>query len=109
VQLQQVVINLAMNAIEAVGELPGRSREVAVATRARPDGVEIRVSDRGPGVARDDEPRLFESMFTSKKDGMGFGLSIVRTIVESFGGRVWHERNQPHGAVFLIWLPAMGR
>jgi signal transduction histidine kinase len=109
VQLQQVVINLAMNAIEAVGSAAEKAREVKVATRARTDGVEITVADRGPGVAIENEPRLFESMFTSKKDGMGFGLSIVRTIIESFGGRVWHERNLPRGAVFHIWLPAMGR
>ena len=109
VQLQQVVINLAMNAIESVSSQPQRSREVHVDTVARPDGVEVTVADRGPGVAPADEPRLFDSMFTTKKEGMGLGLSIVRAIVESFGGRIAYERNVPRGAIFRVWLPAMGR
>jgi signal transduction histidine kinase len=109
VQLQQVVINLAMNAIEAVSAEGDRSREVRVTTQARPDGVQIEVADRGPGLAAEDEGRLFESVFTRKKDGMGFGLSIVRAIVASFGGTIMHERNVPRGAVFRVWLPAMGR
>jgi len=109
VQLQQVVINLAMNAIEAVSDVPETRREVRVTTRSCPDGVEIKVADRGPGVAPEDEQRLFDSMFTRKKDGMGLGLSIVRQIIESFGGRVRYEPNVPYGAVFHVWLPPMGR
>ena len=109
VQLQQVLINLTMNAIEAVSEMPDGRREVRVSTRACTDGVEVVVSDRGPGVAPEDEQRLFDSMFTRKKDGMGLGLSIVRAIVESFGGRVGYEPNVPRGALFRVWLPAMGR
>ena len=109
VQLQQVVINLAMNAVDAVASQHEHSREVRVSTQACTDGVQIVVSDRGAGVPRDDEGRLFESMFTTKNEGMGLGLSIVRAIVESFGGRVWYERNVPRGAVFRVWLPAMGR
>jgi signal transduction histidine kinase len=109
VQLQQVVINLAMNAIEAVSSEPERLREVRVSTRACPNGVEIVVADRGPGVTPGDDERLFNSMFTTKKDGMGLGLSIVRAIVEAFGGRVSFESNVPRGAIFRVWLPAIGR
>jgi signal transduction histidine kinase len=109
VQVQQVVINLVMNAIEAVSELPEQRREVRVTTHACSDGVQIQVADRGPGVAPEDEQRLFDSMFTRKKDGMGLGLSIVRAIIESFGGRVRYEHNVPYGAIFHVWLPAMGR
>jgi signal transduction histidine kinase len=107
VQLQQVVINLAMNAIDAVTpEGGGALREITFETRDGNDGVEIVVSDTGPGVAPEHEPQLFGAMFTTKDHGMGFGLSIVRTSVEAHGGRISYERNKPRGAVFRVWLPA---
>jgi signal transduction histidine kinase len=108
VQLQQVVINLVMNAMDAVSGEPDSGREVQVATRAIQGGVEICVSDRGPGVPPESETKLFQSMFTTKKDGMGFGLSIIKTIVEMHRGRVRHERNVPRGAIFRVWLPSIG-
>ncbi|MGZ5036272.1 MAG: sensor histidine kinase [Usitatibacter sp.] len=108
VQLQQVVINLVVNAIEAVSGVPGARREARVETRARGEGIEIAVSDEGPGLSEEDAGRLFESNFTTKKEGMGFGLAIVRTIVEMHRGRVWFEPNVPHGAVFRVWIPAIG-
>jgi signal transduction histidine kinase len=108
VQLQQVVINLVMNAMEAVAELPVAMREVRIETLARRDGVEILVADHGPGLSEDDAAKLFESAFTSKSDGMGFGLSIVQSIVDMHRGRVWFEPNVPRGAVFRVWLPAVG-
>ena len=108
VQLQQVLINLVMNAMEAVASERQAEREVRIQTRARAGGAEIVVSDRGPGIAPERASQVFESMFTTKKEGMGFGLSIVKTIIEMHGGRVSHEPNVPRGAVFRLWLPAIG-
>jgi signal transduction histidine kinase len=108
VQLQQVLINLVMNAMEAMESTAQGEREVRVETRTADGGVQISVADRGPGIPPDQARRLFESMFTTKQEGMGFGLSIVKTIVEMHGGRVSHQPNAPHGAVFRVWLPAIG-
>ncbi len=108
VQLQQVVINLVVNAMDAVAELPERTREVRIDTRVRAEGAEIEVADRGTGLAPGDAQRLFQSNFTTKKDGMGFGLSIVRSIAEMHYGRVSYEANLPRGAIFRVWLPAIG-
>ena len=108
VQLQQVFINLVMNAMEASASLPPPEREVRIATRAHAGGAEVAISDRGTGVPPEQVPRLFDSIFTTKKDGMGLGLSIVRSIVDMHGGRVTYEPNVPHGAIFRVWLPAIG-
>lgn len=108
VQLQQVVINLVMNAMAAVTSLPGDMREVRIETLARPDGVEVVVADHGPGLSAAEAEQIFHSTFTNKADGMGFGLAIVRTIVEMHRGRVWYEPNLPRGAIFRVWLPAVG-
>jgi len=108
VQLQQVVINLVMNAMEALDTWPANVRDVRVETLAHNGGVEIVVADHGPGIPPEAAERLFETHFTSKKDGMGFGLSIVRTIIAEHRGRVSFEPNVPHGAIFRVWLPAVG-
>jgi signal transduction histidine kinase len=108
VQLQQVVINLVVNAIEAVAHLAGIRREVRIETSADSSGVAIAVTDEGPGLSPEDADRLFESTFTTKRESMGFGLSIVRSIVEMHRGRVWFEPNVPRGAVFRVWLPGIG-
>ena len=71
-------------------------------------GVEITLSDTGPGVAPENVQKLFQTMFTTRKDGMGFGLSIVKTIVEMHRGRVSHEHNKQRGAIFRVWLPSIG-
>jgi len=94
--------------MEAVASERQAEREVRIQTRARAGGAEIVVSDRGPGIAPERASQVFESMFTTKKEGMGFGLSIVKTIIEMHGGRVSHEPNVPRGAVFRLWLPAIG-
>ena len=107
-QLQQVVTNLVVNAIEAVGSIPGYRREVRVVTRANGTGVEIAVADEGPGLDAQGAAQLFDSTFTTKRQSMGFGLSIVRGIIEMHHGRVWFEPNVPRGAVFRTWLPAIG-
>lgn len=109
VQLQQVVINLVMNAMEAVESAPPNRREVRVETRAAASGVELVVSDRGPGLTPDEAAKAFDTMFTTKRDGMGFGLSIVASIVKEHRGRVSVEPNAPHGAIFRVWLPEIGK
>ena len=108
VNLQQVIINLVVNAMEAVAGAPSAEREVRIQTRSVGNGAEIVVADRGPGLSQDDEARLFQEPFTSKKDGMGLGLSIVRTIVEMSRGTVSYESNIPHGAIFRVRIPALG-
>ena len=108
VQLQQVVVNLVMNAMEALGTSPVNVREVRVETLARAGGVEIVVADHGPGIPPEAAAHLFETHFTSKKDGMGFGLTIVGPIVDEHRGRVTFEPNVPRGAIFRVWLPAVG-
>jgi signal transduction histidine kinase len=109
VQLQQVVINLVMNAMEALETSPPNLREVRVETRAADGGVEIVVSDRGPGLTPEEAAKAFETSFTTKRDGMGFGLAIVAGIVKEHRGRVRYEPNSPHGAVFRVWLPEIGK
>jgi signal transduction histidine kinase len=104
IELQQLVVNLAMNAVEAVADAPPDARTVAVETRALDGGAEIVVSDQGPGLAQN-AARVFESSFTTKAEGMGFGLSIVKTIVDVHHGTVRHEPNAPRGAIFRVWLP----
>jgi signal transduction histidine kinase len=108
VHLQQVLINLVVNAMDAMNATPEPEREVHVETAARGRGVEIAVADHGSGIAPDDAAQLFESFFTTKPDGMGLGLSIVRTIVEAHGGRVWADAGALRGAIFRVWLPAAG-
>ena len=108
VQVQQVVINLAMNAMEAVRDAPGSRREIRIQTVARNEGAEVIVSDNGPGLPAEEAERLFDSLFTTRKDGMGFGLAIVRSIVDKHNGRLWYEPNVPRGASFHVWLPAIG-
>jgi signal transduction histidine kinase/ABC-type uncharacterized transport system substrate-binding protein len=109
VQLQQVVINLVMNAMEAVESGPANRREVRIETLTAEGGVEIVVSDRGPGLTPEEAAKAFDTMFTTKRDGMGFGLSIVASIVKEHRGRVGVEPNAPHGAVFRVWLPEIGK
>jgi signal transduction histidine kinase len=108
VQVQQVVINLVMNAMDAVAEAPENVREVRIETRARPDGAEIAVCDYGAGLSPEDAGRVFQTPFTTKRDGMGFGLSIVSTIMEIHRGRVLYEPNVPRGAIFRVVLPTVG-
>jgi len=105
VQLQQVILNLVRNAIEAMED--SEVRELLVVTRreSRTGGQEIRVVDTGPGIALDIAERLFQPFNTSKKTGMGLGLSICREIVEAHGGRITASANQPSGTVFAISLP----
>ena len=105
VQLQQVLLNLLLNAVEAVNENPPASRLVTV--RARPVGatVEVAVSDTGPGIPADNLLRVFEPFFSSKPNGLGMGLAISRSIIEAHGGRLWAENNPDGGATFTLRVP----
>ena len=104
VQFQQVMINLILNAIEAMREVDGE-RLLVVGSRDAADGLEVFVEDRGPGVAPDQQSRIFESLFTTKIGGTGLGLAIVKSIVESHGGAITLTPATPHGAVFEVRLP----
>ena len=105
-QVQQVALNLIRNAIEAMAE--GETRNLVVgATPAEGDMVEVYVSDTGPGLRPDIRDRLFQPFITSKAQGMGVGLSICRTIIESHGGRIWAEANPDGGATFRFTVPAV--
>ena len=107
VQLQQVILNLIMNAVEAMSEVKERSRELLISTsEAKPGTVLVRVSDSGPGLPPVTSARLFEAFYTTKTAGLGMGLSICRSIVEAHRGQLWAMPNEPHGAVFCMTLPA---
>ena len=106
VQLQQVILNLIMNAIEAMSEVTEGSRELLISTgRAEADGVLVAVSDSGPGLPQANPKRIFEVFYTTKASGLGMGLSICRSIVEAHGGRLWATPNEPRGAMFCVMLP----
>jgi signal transduction histidine kinase len=106
VQIQQVLVNLMLNAIEAMRDVSEASRRLLVRSRGYGDGqAEVSVSDSGAGIHPELLPRIFDSFVTSKTDGMGLGLSISRTIIESHGGRIWAENLPAGGAVFSFTLP----
>jgi len=105
VQIQQVLINLVLNAMDAVAGRPEAQRLVGVSLEAQADGVVITVRDRGTGIAAEYLPRLFDSFFSTKQKGMGLGLSIARTIVEAHGGTIRAENGPGEGALFHVELP----
>jgi signal transduction histidine kinase len=106
VQLQQVILNLVMNAIEAMSEVREGPRELLISTsKVEADGMLVAVSDYGTGLPLANPERVFEAFYTTKSGGLGMGLSICRTIVEAHGGRLWATPNEPHGAVFCMMLP----
>jgi PAS domain S-box-containing protein len=106
IQLQQVILNLVMNAVEAISEVTEGSRELLISTSEAESGsVLVAVSDSGPGLPQANLDRLFEAFYTTKASGLGMGLSICRSIVEAHGGRLWATPNEPRGAVFCMMLP----
>ncbi|HEY8004170.1 MAG TPA: ATP-binding protein [Phenylobacterium sp.] len=103
IQVQQVMVNLLRNAVEAMNGMP--RRELRIGGRASSDGlVEARIADCGPGLAADLGPRLFEPFVSGKPDGMGIGLSVSRSIIEAHGGRIWAQNAPEGGAVFRFTL-----
>ena len=108
VQLQQVILNLIINAIEAMTGVAG-PRELLIKTaKCESDGVLVAIQDNGPGLAPEILHRAFEAFYTTKPDGLGIGLSICRSIVEAHGGRLWANPNVPRGAIFQFAVPAPG-
>ena len=107
VQLQQVLINLVMNGIDAMGAVTDRTRTLNLTSFPHGNGVLVRVQDSGSGIDTDPVERIFEPFFTTKPQGIGMGLSISRSIIESHGGRLWAEPGSP-GAIFYFTLPANG-
>jgi PAS domain S-box-containing protein len=106
IQLQQVLLNLIINAVQAIRDVGEEERELLISTRNEPDGVSVEVRDSGPGFAPADIDRVFEAFYTTKPEGMGMGLSICRSIIEAHGGRLWAIPCEPHGALFQFTIPA---
>ena len=103
VQIQQVLLNLMRNAVEAMAG--AERRELLVSSTAMPDDVvEIAVADTGSGISEEIAEQLFQPFVTTKREGMGVGLSISRTIIDSHGGRIWVETDRGRGTVFRFTL-----
>jgi two-component system, LuxR family, sensor kinase FixL len=108
--MQQVVLNLIVNGMDALAAQPRERRQITVSTGPGTDGqVELAVIDSGQGIEPDTLPRVFEPFYTTKPNGMGMGLSIARTIIDAHRGRIWAENNTSGGAAFRIVLPASGK
>ena len=106
VQVQQVILNLLLNAIEAMSSTK-EPRHLTISTGfAEPDGLLVEVRDTGPGLAQEQLQDIFKAFYTTKADGIGMGLSICRSIIDAHGGRLWAEAGRPRGAVFRLALPA---
>jgi C4-dicarboxylate-specific signal transduction histidine kinase len=106
VQIQQVVVNLIVNAIQAMSGDGDSKRELQISTETDDaEGVRVGVRDTGPGLAPESLPRLFEPFYTTKAEGMGMGLAICRSIVEAHGGRLWATACEPHGTLFQFTIP----
>jgi two-component system sensor kinase FixL len=106
-QIEQVVLNIVRNAIEAMANAP--RRRLSIAAEAAGETIEIRIADSGPGLSAEVHEHLFDPFFTSKAEGMGVGMSISRTIVEAHGGQLWAENGPDGGALFRFTLPAAGQ
>jgi PAS domain S-box-containing protein len=107
VQLQQVVLNLLLNAVEAMGSTEAGARELLISTEQDRTALLVTVRDSGPGIYPSHLERVFDAFYTTKSGGMGMGLSICRSIIEAHGGRLWAEANEPRGAIFQFTLPAV--
>jgi C4-dicarboxylate-specific signal transduction histidine kinase len=106
VQMQQVVLNLVLNAVEAMSSVESGPRDLLIGTEQTPgNGVLVTVGDSGPGIDPENLDRVFEAFYTTKTSGVGMGLSISRSIIDAHGGRLWADVNEPRGAVFRFTLP----
>ena len=109
VQLQQVVLNLILNAVEAMGAVESVTRELSISTEQdRASDALVTVCDSGPGIDPENLERIFEAFYTTKSSGVGMGLSICRSIIDAHGGRLWASANMPRGAIFQFTLPSAG-
>jgi C4-dicarboxylate-specific signal transduction histidine kinase len=109
VQIKQVILNLVMNAIEAMRAITGRARDLAVGVQPHaPDAIVVSVRDSGVGLDPRHRERVFEAFFTTKPEGIGMGLAISRSIVNAHGGRLWSTPNKRFGETFPFTLPAVG-
>jgi signal transduction histidine kinase len=108
VQLQQVILNLIINAVEAMSGISDGPRELLISTMKDAGGVLVAVRDSGPGLSPENCERLFDAFYTTKPDGMGMGLSICRSIVDAHGGRIWASPAVGRGATFQFGLPLAG-
>jgi PAS domain S-box-containing protein len=107
VQLQQVVVNLILNAVEAMSTAENGARELSISTEpGEAGGIRVSVRDSGPGIAPEHLQRIFDPFYTTKPNGVGMGLSICRSIIDGHGGRLWAEVNAPRGTLFQFTLPA---
>jgi signal transduction histidine kinase len=108
VQLQQVVVNLILNAVDAMSSVESGPRELSIRTeQSQTGGILVAVSDSGSGIDPGNLERVFEPFYTTKSSGVGMGLSICHTIINGHGGRLWVDANEPRGAVFKFTLPAL--
>ncbi len=108
-QLQQVILNLIINAVEATSAVNEGSRELMIGTnKDASGGVLVTVRDSGPGLSPESVDRVFDSFYTTKPGGMGMGLSICRSIVEAHGGRIWASSDVGPGGIFQFTLPVEG-
>ena len=106
VQLQQVILNLVMNAIEAMSGISQTRRKLLVSSvKDGQNGVLVSIRDSGPGFDETAPDRLFEAFYTTKENGMGIGLAVSRTIIQAHGGRLWAMPSAPQGAIFQFTLP----
>jgi len=106
VQLQQVLLNLMMNGMEAMSSVGGRERQLLIVTRSMDAAhVQVTVEDSGTGLDPNMMPKIFEPFYTTKSDGMGMGLSICRSIVQNHGGRLWATADEGPGTSFHFTLP----
>lgn len=109
-QLQQVMLNLVLNAVQAMSDGTPAMRELRISTQANSaNGVLVSVRDSGPGIGPESLDRLFDPFYTTKSAGMGMGLAICRSIVEEHGGRIWATANIPRGAAFHFALPSAAK
>jgi two-component system sensor kinase FixL len=109
VHVQQVLLNLIINGMDALAAVPVARRSLVVEAQETKNGnLKVTVRDRGPGIAPDNAARIFEPFFTTKPGGMGMGLAISRTIIEAHGGDIWMESSAAEGTTFTIILPRSG-
>jgi PAS domain S-box-containing protein len=108
VQLQQVILNLIINSIEAMAEVTNRRRELQIRSSMNAESVLIQIQDSGPGWKTEHATFIFDAFFTTKKNGMGMGLAISRSIIEAHGGHLWATASAPHGAVLNFTIPVTG-